>query len=371
MWESRMWLTVHNHTPLASVEIPISDRPSKVFSVSGKPARGSKLSLGILTHLNTVFQSEDVVENQVKSLTSGPDSSVFQDVFIFYDTNGLPDDYMNMSAKDKRGMVGKWIRFSNKMEYLRSQGLVSKYIPMKRNSSIPAAMGSRDDRQRDAAMYAIYQLLMEECQTEYCAFLTQDIIAHGGGGLQHAMQALENDESLVFAIPPLACQKPIWNTENDIQMRNIFMRFDGTKPYHSRIGVIDQHQIEKNVSCAVIGNQRLSTRYLVAARERFPKSIPFSPIPEKDSWFENHPGVVEFTSRSDCLSGNNGYLLHPPPWHHGKQLFESCRNIETLQQAVDSPNNLVIDKDNNMIMENWTAACYSISNSSQQSHTGA
>ena len=327
MWVFGMLLTAHKHTTLLSVEIPISDRPSKAVSVGGKPARwSSKLSLGILTHLNTVFPSEDVVENQVKSLTSGPDSSVFQDVFIFYDTNGLPDDYM--SAKDKEGMVGKWIKFSNKMEHLRSQGLMSKYIPMKQNSTIPATMGSRDDRQRDAAMYAMYQLLMEECQTEYCAFLTQDIMAFGGGELQHAMQALENDKSLVFATPPLARQKPIWNTVNDIKMRDMFMRFGGTKLYHSQIGVIDQHQIEKNVSCAVIGNQRLSTRYFVAARERFSKSIPFFPIPEKDNWFENHPGVESLPLD---LIVSPATMVICSTLHHGIMGNNSSNHVETLR----------------------------------------
>lgn len=327
----------------------------------------SNLSLGILTHLKTVFPAEDAIENLVRSLTSGWDSSVFQDVFVFYDTKGLPDNFgiakNTASTPDDNVMLSKWFRFSKKMQQLHSQGLVSKHLPLKRNSSVPAAMGSKDDAVEDSAMYAIYQLLMEECQTQYCAFLTQDIMAHGGGGLQHAMYALEEDDSLVFAVPPLASQGPNWNEKNDMQMRELFMRFDETKPYNTNLGVINQTQAKVNVTCTAKGTQ-LSTRYFVASRDRFAKNVPFTPVPEKDAWFEIHEGARKFTASTECPLGT-GYLIHPPPWHHGTQLFESCGNISTLQQAVDNPNYYVVDGYNNMIMENWTAACHSISNLTQ------
>jgi hypothetical protein len=250
------------------------------------------------------------------------------------------------------------------MQQLHSQGLVSKYLPLKRNSSVPAAVGSKDDAVQDSAIYAIYQLLIEECQTKYCAFLTQDIMAHGGGGLQHALHALEEDASLVFAIPPLASVGPNWNKKNDVQMRELFMRFDETKPYHSSLGVINQTQAKINVTCTVRGTWPLSTRYFVASRDRFAKNIPFMPVPEKDAWFEIHQGARTFSASTECPLGT-GYLIHPPPWHHGTQLFESCGNISTLQHAVDNPNYYVVDKYNNMIMENWTAACHSMSNLAQ------
>lgn len=335
------------------------------------------LSLGILTHLKTVFPSEDVLENQVRSLTtsSGSDSLTIRDVFVYYDTIGLPDNYLNFDEPQKdvtnvrnanvNGILNSWMKFSKKMEQLRSKGIVANYIPLKRNSTVPAAMGSRDDALKDSAMYAIYQYLIEDCQSEYCAFLTHDIMAHGGGGLQHAVHALENDTSLVFAIPPLAAQRPNWNTENDRNLRRLFERFDGTKPYHATLGVINQYPPSNatDVKCTKIATE-LSTRYLVASKERFQKSIPFTPVPEKDTYFEQHQGASKVTVSVTCSLGF-GYLVHPPPWHHGKRLFESCGNVSTLQKVVDNPNYLVVDHYNNMILENWTAACHSIANRTQ------
>ena len=358
-------------TPKQSIE---SSPKDKAHSVERKQQL-SNLSLGVLTHLQTVFPSEDILENQITSLTSGWDSSAFQYVIVLYDDKGMASlfDSLNVTKEefstrtDKKEMSGNWVRFINKMQQLQSKGLISKYIPLKMNASIPTKMGSKDDRGEDSAMYAIYQFVIEECSTQFCAFLTHDIMAHGGGGLNEAVHMLERDSDLVFAIPPLARNHPTLDIKNDKSLRELFVKFDETKPYNSELGIIRPWELKSNnVTLCKRENMLMSTRYFVTPRDRFVRSLPFKPLAEENDWFENHDGANKVAAGANCQK--SGYLVHPPPWHHGDHLFKSCGNISTLQQVVDRPDYLVVDYWNNMIMENWTAACHLIhliSNSTQ------
>ena len=309
----------------------------------------SNLSFGVLVHLGTVFPAEEIIENQIDSLTRGWDGSVFDQVYVYYDR---PD---RMEDKDRR-----WQSFSNKLSELRSAGRVTDFVPLNRSDAVPDLMGNGNHIEKDAMLWASHQFLVHDCATDYCALFTHDIMAYGGGGLGHAVDLLEREPRFVFAIPPRADNDATWNTEKSEYLQAMYQQPGSVPgPYPVAVGLIETGAPSESASC-IRGVPRympvMSTRHFVAHRGRFLSRLPFRPQPSQAAFFESHPGVNGATAILTCEKGT-GLLFHPPPWNTGEALFKSCRDVASLQRAVDNPNGLAVGQFNNMIRESWTEAC--------------
>ena len=308
--------------------------------------RRSDLTFGVLTHLGTVFPAEDILENQIDSLTRGWDGSVFDQVYVYYDDIRMDEE--------------RWRSFSERLRELKSAGRVTDLIPLNRSEAVPELMGNGRYIKSDAMLWATHQFLVQDCRTEYCALFTHDILAYGGGGLRHATLLLEREPRFVFAIPPRANNRATWDARDSESLRRIYEQ-PGTfeRPHLEAVGVIAAGEPSASAGCAR-GVPRhgpaMSTRHFVAHRGRFLSRLPFRPRPKKAAYLEAHPGVNGVTAVLDCERGT-GLLFHPPPWQAGEALFRSCGDIATLQRAVDSPDGLAVGKFNNMIRESWTEAC--------------
>lgn len=329
---------------------PDANGGSRSAAVEGRRPR-SNLTFGVLTHLRTVFPAEEMVENQIDSLTRGWDGSSFDRVYVYYDDA----DENRTEDEDER-----WRSFSRRLRELRSAGVVTDFAPLNRSVAVPKLMGNDRHVETDTMLWAAHQFLVNDCRTEYCALFTHDVMAYGGGGLGHAVDLLGENPRFVFAIPPRADNGATWNTRDSESLRQLYEQ-PGTneRPYKETVGLVETGEPDGSASCTR-GVPRytpvMSTRHFVAHRRRFLSRLPFRPRPDRPAYFEGHPGVNGATAVLSCGRGT-GLLFHPPPWKAGEELFRSCGSVRRLQRAVDSPDGLAVGRFNNMIRESWAEAC--------------
>lgn len=316
-------------------EIEVESPRNDNNDVPAKPKTHFKkgLSLAVLTHPGLPLPAVDVFRNMLKAFTTGHDASNFTEVIVYYDARKRDTALFNFIAD---------------FDALQEDGMIHKLIETKFEESVQHAIGALDPPLRDAPMYAIYQYLSHDCKTTYCAFMDNGVFVHGGGGLKHAIKALQQHPKAVFAVPPLGSHFADFSHGKELQQE--YPDADDNFPYMHPIGLL-MSSLNEEKSCTAT-NGPASTRHFVAEPNGFRKMIPLKPV--KETILEQHEDLVGKVLQVQCRG--TGYLLHPPPWHMGKRLMKAC-GIKRLQQAVDHPDGLAVDIYNNLIEQSWTKAC--------------
>jgi hypothetical protein len=332
---------------LIHVNIPKEQIPSFMHSlhrVRASPPSGSKVaprrlessvSLALIVDPAGAVTPKTLLLNFLEQLSKGPAPVKLSQVLLYYD------------GRDK----GKdWGSFWSDMEELKGKGLLQKAVNIRYHDTIiEHQCGIQDPDGHDGSLFATYQYLVEDCESEYCAYFNSDIFVHQGGGLSHAVKLLQQHQDLVFAFPPLAGNA----IKENRQLQEEFVNGDFKYPYPNPIGrLYTETQNSSPQECARGGNM-MTTRYYVAKPERFRQLLPLKP--SERNLLEQHETLGRHGAPTMCAP-SQGWVVHPPPWQLGQRLFSACE-YKALQKAVDNSEGLVVDVYNNMIMESWRDAC--------------
>jgi len=330
---------------LIHVNIPKQDIPSFMRSlhrVRASPPRSSKVrglqpsvSLALIVDPAGAVSAKELLVNFVEQLSKGPAPVKLSQVLLFYD------------GRDK----GKgWGSFLEDVEELKGKGLLQRAVKIRyHDPAIEQQCGIHDPDGHDGSLFATYQYLVEECESEYCAYFNSDIFVHQGGGLSHAVKLLEQHPDLVFAMPPLASDAIIQNRE----LQEHFMNGDFKYPYPNPIGRLSSDTLDNSQQECNRGGNMMTTRYYVAKPDRFRELLPLKPVDR--TLLEQHEDLGKHGAQAMCAP-SQGWVIHPPPWGLGTRLFSAC-DYKALQKAVDNSDSLMVDVYNNMIMESWRDAC--------------
>jgi hypothetical protein len=311
--------------------------PSK--PVSSLPPN-TNLSISVLVHPGNP-EAHNWIANMKYGYTHGRESSDIVDFVVLY---------------DGRQTGGKLDVLLQNLHQLQQNGIVQKVVQLKFEKAYADVLGQNDPHHEDQAMYATYQFIVEECRTTHCAFLTDDVMAHEGGGLNHAIRLLEENPSALVATPPLAYYFADFSNDT---LRYDFHQANGSWTYPNSVGKLHIPTLVNPLmepSCRLHAAASFSTRHLVVNRQRFLASLPWPSSGGK--YLEQHQHVQVSNGRlvSPTCQNSTAFLIHPPPWNMGKRLLEVCR-IDVLQKVVEHLEGLVVDVFNNMIEESWTEAC--------------
>jgi len=295
----------------------------------------SSVSLALIVDPAGAVTPKTLLLNFLEQLSKGPAPVKLSQVLLYYD------------GRDK----GKdWGSFWSDMEELKGKGLLQKAVNIRYHDTIiERQCGIEDPDGHDGSLFATFQYLVEDCESEYCAYFNSDIFVHQGGGLSHAVKLLQQHQDLVFAFPPLAGDA----IKQNRQLQEEFVNGDFKYPYPNPIGrLYTETQNSSPQECARGGNM-MTTRYYVAKPERFRQLLPLPP--SERNLLEQHETLGRHGAPTMCAP-SKGWVLHPPPWQLGQRLFSACE-YKALQKAVDNSDGLVVDVYNNMIMESWRDAC--------------
>jgi len=330
---------------LVHSNIPKEDIPQFMRSLHrarASPPRRSKVaglrpsvSLALIVDPAGAVPVKELLANFVEQLSKGPFPVKLSQVLLFYDGRDKGTD---------------WGSFLSDVEELTRTGVLQRAVKIRyQDATIEQQCGIHDPDGHDGSLFATYQYLVEECESEYCAYFNSDIFVHQGGGLIHAVKLLQQHSDLVFAMPPLASDSIV----EDEQLQEHFLNGDFKYPYPNPIGRLFDEKPDRFPRECSRGGSMMTTRYYVAKPDRFRQLLPLKPVDRV--LLEQHEDLGTHAAPAVCPPGQ-GWVIHPPPWGLGTRLFNAC-DYKALQKAVDNSDSLVVDVYNNMIMESWRDAC--------------
>jgi len=259
-------------------------------------------------------------------------------------------------------------RLLENLQQLRHRKIIDNIIQLQKDDSAATTLGMAEPNPGDVAMYAIHQFVLQDyCPTIYCAFLTDDVLAYQGGGMMHAVRMLHaQGNQTVMVMPPLAMNVVANLSKDDLAFD--FKSADGTFPFNHKLGRMNV-TARPAPGCHSDTRARLgypSTRHVILHKERLRRMLPLPP--KKARFWEEHPVLPQIALDGLCPThdddGRLEFVIHPPPWHMGKRLLETCGNgstaIYALQQAVEHSQGLVVSQFNNMVEESWAEACQKV-----------
>jgi len=296
----------------------------------------NSISLALIVDPAGATPAGYLLKNYLEQLSKGPTPVTFYQVLLFYD--GRPKNEGRMGA------------FLADVEELKGEGILQRAVRIRHDDpEIQRKCGIQDPDGHDGSLFATYQYLVEECESEYCVYFNSDIFLHQGGGIRHAISLLQQHADLVFALPPLASE----SVKKDPQLQAKYMNADYEYPYPNPIGRLPADAQNRFTQNCTRGIPTLSTRYYVAQPDRFRQLLPLRLV--SNHLLEQHEDLGRHSATTLCPPGE-GWVVHPPPWGLGALLFGAC-DYKALQKAVDNSESLAVDCYNNMVMESWKDAC--------------